>query len=69
MINHIWAILWKQLKDTLKNKTIFCFPWIPEKEVRIQSYRFKILSEYALQQTHTKAAEAFLKEHYHHFYQ
>ncbi len=21
MINHIWAILWKQLKDTLKNKT------------------------------------------------
>ena len=22
MINHIWAILWKQLKDTLKNKTI-----------------------------------------------
>ena len=24
-----------------------------------------ILSEYALQQTHTKAAEAFLKEHYH----
>lgn len=22
MMNHIWAILWKQLKDTLKNKTI-----------------------------------------------
>ncbi len=22
MINHIWAILWKQLKDTLKNKTV-----------------------------------------------
>jgi len=22
MINHIWAILWKQLKDTLKNKAI-----------------------------------------------
>ncbi len=22
MIDHIWAILWKQLKDTLKNKTI-----------------------------------------------
>ena len=22
MINHIWAILWKQLKDTLKNKVI-----------------------------------------------
>ena len=22
MTNHIWAILWKQLKDTLKNKTI-----------------------------------------------
>ena len=22
MINHIWAILWKELKDTLKNKTI-----------------------------------------------
>ncbi len=22
MINHIWAILWKQLKDTIKNKTI-----------------------------------------------
>ena len=22
MINHIWAILWKELKDTIKNKTI-----------------------------------------------
>lgn len=22
MINHVWAILWKQLKDTVKNKTI-----------------------------------------------
>lgn len=22
MMNHIWAVLWKQLKDTLKNKTI-----------------------------------------------
>lgn len=22
MINHIWAIFWKLLKDTLKNKTI-----------------------------------------------
>ena len=43
-----WSYICSCIIGILKNKTIFCFPWIPEKEVRIQSYRFKILSEYAL---------------------
>ncbi len=43
MITHIWAILWKQLKDTIKNKTILiqflmfpCMTMIMEHSISIQ---------------------------------
>lgn len=43
MINHVWAILWKQLKDTVKNKTILiqfvmfpCMTIVMENAVHIQ---------------------------------
>lgn len=43
MINHIWAILWKELKDTIKNKTILiqflmfpCMTMIMESAISIE---------------------------------
>lgn len=43
MINHVWAILWKQIKDTVKNKTILiqfvmfpCMTIVMENAVHIQ---------------------------------
>lgn len=31
-----------------KGKKIFCFPWLSESETLLQTYRFSLLSEYAL---------------------
>ena len=43
-----WSYLCSCAIGIMNNKKILCFPLIPEKEVRIQSYRFKLLSKYAL---------------------
>lgn len=45
-LNH-WSYFCSCLIGLSKGKNILCFPWIPHKEICIQSYRFSLLAEYA----------------------